>query len=102
MLLMVNDILINELGFIIENGDFKASLCDNQNIQALIISQQGEFKEFPLFGIGIDTYLNGSGVEQELRSLINTQLLRDGAVIIDLQLIQNEANKFDIFVNANY
>jgi len=99
---MANDILINDLGFIIENGDFKASLCDNQNIQSLLISQQGEFKEFPLFGVGIDTYLNGAGVEQELRSLINTQLQKDGANIIDLQLIQNEANKFDIFVNANY
>jgi len=99
---MANDILINDLGFIVENGDFKASLCDNQNIQSLLISQQGEFKEFPLFGVGIDTYLNGAGVEQELRSLINTQLQKDGANIIDLQLIQNEANKFDIFVNANY
>jgi len=99
---MANDILINDLGFIVENGDFKASLCDNQNIQSLLVSQQGEFKEFPLFGVGIDTYLNGAGVEQELRSLINTQLQKDGANIIDLQLIQNEANKFDIFVNANY
>jgi hypothetical protein len=99
---MANDILINDLGFIIENGDFKASLCDNQNIQTLITSQQGEFKEYPLFGIGIDSFVNGSGVEQELRSLISTQLRKDGANIIDLQLLQNEANKFDIFVNANY
>lgn len=68
------------------NGDFSFVESDNKLIATTVVSGKGEFKEFPLHGIGISQYLNSSINPQSLKRIIQTGLKSDGYnnVVIDL------------------
>lgn len=59
------------------NGDFKQGNAANQIPYYLIKSGIGNWKEFPLVGLGIDQYLNSDIDRYELQALIKEQLKSD-------------------------
>lgn len=59
-------------------GDFKIDFSDQQHIQDIIEASQGDYKEFPSLGVGIEAYLNSSGTEQTIERSVKLQLQSDG------------------------
>lgn len=58
---MNQDYLLDDDGdLLIANGDFVVGPSDNQHIRDILVSFQGEWKQFPLIGAGIITAINSS------------------------------------------
>jgi hypothetical protein len=86
---MVNqgDILFDEnTEDIIENGDHKVADATLQNQKVLLLLDKGGLKQFPTVGVGIRTFLNDDGSEDDLRSEITEQFERDGMKIQKLNV----------------
>ena len=94
---MASDILISNNDFIIENGDFKVGISDFQHFQVIINSQKGEFKQFPIIGVGIESYLNSNSSEQEIIGLIRDNLTLDKVKIVNISFKDKVLN-----LDANY
>lgn len=78
------DILLDENNeILITNGDLVISDASQQHVELLLLSNKGDFKQFPLTGIGLMRYLNAP-----LNNELKTQLYRD----IKLQLDDNGLN----------
>jgi len=76
------------------NGDFAAVDSDQQHIIDIVNSAQGHWKQFPLVGVGIDSFIGATSPDilQELERLIRLQLQSDGYgnITIDLSEFQSE------------
>lgn len=68
------------------NGDFLLTESDNKLIAVTVQSGKGEFKEFPLHGIGIFNYLNSNINKQSLERIIKTGLKSDGYGSVNVNL----------------
>jgi len=83
-----------------ENGDFKISESSQQNIEHIMLSHKGAYKEHPLLGVGIVDYLKGNTTINRLRleAEIEKQLKHDdfNVKIIDVSNIEN------ITIDGNY
>jgi len=72
------DIKTTETGdLFINNGDFATFESDDTHKQDIIQTNRGEWKEFPLCGVGIQNYLNAESPEQELEKIISIQFEAD-------------------------
>jgi hypothetical protein len=73
------DYLLDDDGDLkIVNGDFVIGDSDLQNINDILISEQGWWKEFPALGAGISKLLKGKVIPTLVESLIKAQLESDG------------------------
>jgi len=61
----------------IEDGDFAIGQSDDQNIEAILLAEKGQFYQFPLLGYGIKRKLYGSFYRLKERKLIREELKRD-------------------------
>jgi hypothetical protein len=84
------DISIKNDDVVIENGDFSIVPSDQQHVQDLIQSNTGEYKEFPLLGVGAKNYINSSGRLPELRRAIIWNLKSDGYNVRQISINGNE------------
>jgi len=99
---MAKDFLFDENGdIIIEDGDFAIGYSDEQHIQDLLFANKGEYKQFPLMGVGIIGFLkspldlvNRSKLERE----INLQLEADGATGVSVVYTEDR----NIEITADY
>lgn len=62
----------------IENGDFAIGDTTEQEVEAIIRSYQGYWKQFPLIGCAAPSYLGSPGNCEPLRRQIQIQLQSDG------------------------
>jgi len=76
---LYEDILLNDDEDLQDdgNGDFKVGDASNQLMYYIIVSGQGNWKEFPLVGVGIEKYLNSTINRYELEQIISGQLRTD-------------------------
>jgi hypothetical protein len=78
----VNDILLNDqLDLLIENGDFVVDVADEQIQELILLASKGSFRESPLTGVGIVSYLKSRlspALVDKLRQTINLQMQYDG------------------------
>lgn len=81
---------------IILNGDFKIDDSDSQHVEHILIANKGQFRQFPLIGMGIGRSLNGSINSQSLRQQIKIQLESDGFNVRQIQIDPNDELKIDI------
>lgn len=81
---------------IILNGDFKIDDSDSQHVEHILIADKGQFRQFPLIGMGIGRSLNGSINSQSLRQQIKIQLESDGFNVRQIQIDPNDELKIDI------
>lgn len=75
----------------IENGDFVVADSQNQSIELLLSSAQGEWKESPLTGANLHKAQNGK-IDRDLYRHINVQLKADGFKPTKLQITENGIN----------
>lgn len=59
------------------NGDFKTGDASNQLMYYIVKSGRGNWKEFPLVGVGIEGYVNSDIGQYDLEQLIKGQLRTD-------------------------
>ncbi|WP_028888351.1 hypothetical protein [Tenacibaculum ovolyticum] len=92
--------LNEEMDLVFENGDFSIEDTDQQNIELILLTHKGSFKEYPILGVGITDYLKSPEIISRLRleNEINNQLEYDNFTIkeVDVNNLEN------IHIDGNY
>ncbi len=97
----MNDIVLDDSGdLLITAGDFTVDDCIGQEIQDIIMSYPGWWKEYPLVGCAAPNYLNSPGTGQQLSNAIAQQLRLDGKVITSYSSSMNANGSVTINVNG--
>lgn len=74
---------------LIVDGDFVIGESDMQHIHHILIAEQGDYKESPIIGIGIEKYINSTVDPVTIGSFINTatkHLKYDGFTNIEIDM----------------
>lgn len=69
--------VLRDADFVLLVDDFKPGEADNLYIQFILVSSPGHWKEFPLIGVGLFNYLQGTQSRQVLQRAIREQLESD-------------------------
>ena len=86
---MPTDILLNDDGDLqFENGDFKKGESTYQHQRFLLTSQKGEWREYPLVGVGLQDYLNDHNLS-DLSFEIENQFENDGMSVREISVFEN-------------
>ena len=98
----MNDFLLTSLNgdLNIINGDLSIGNTDFQNQHDIILFYQGELKQFPNVGVGLNGYLGGDFNMTVLKSLINSQLKNDGFKTKIPTITFDGNNNLNIITNA--
>ena len=72
------DIRLQDNDLLISGGDLVVGASDMQHIEDTINAFPGWWKEHPKDGVGIFSYINSSGTQQELARKIKLELQADG------------------------
>lgn len=92
-----NDLIFGTDGDLsIVNGDFEIAQSDDQNIEAIILAEKGQFYQFPLLGYGITTKLKGPFSKLTEKKLIREALKRDNYNVTTLTI----SDDFEVTVDA--
>lgn len=70
------------------NGDFVVDESDYQHVQHIMLADYGDLREFPVVGVGIRRYMNGSLLRgsSNLKNRVQLQLELDGFRVDELRL----------------
>lgn len=90
------DIKIEDSDLYFYNGDFSIWESDQQHVEDIISENLGAYKKFPNVGVGIYSYLNGSGVSGILSNEIRKQLSQDGFGVVNIDIDSN----FNVNIDA--
>ena len=87
----------------ISTGDFTMVESTGQHQRQLLLNNQGDFKQNPLTGIGLNNYIDDEGPADLIRTTTQ-QLQKDGMTIVNLQSNSNGLadTTIKIFENAFY
>lgn len=73
------DIITDSNGEIeILNGDIFINDSDSQHVEMILTADKGQFRQFPLIGVGIKKFSNGPLSPQFIKQSIKLQLESDG------------------------
>jgi hypothetical protein len=93
------DIITDENGDIeFLNGDLKVNESDAQHVDHIITTDKGQFRQFPLLGVGIGRLLNGTPNQIEVQQQIRLNLESDGYNV--RQITIDNTKGFDIDIDA--
>lgn len=85
---LVKDVLIDSsYDLQVVNGDFVVKPSDQQHVQLIIITAMGEWKQFPLLGVGIEQFINAPASLQQLSKGIQLQLQSDNYTVKTLKVL---------------
>jgi len=92
--------LDNDTDLTFTNGDIVIANTDQQNLELILLSHKGAFKEFPIIGVGITDYLKSPEIISRLRleNEITNQLEYDNFTISEVDVNNLE----DITIDGNY
>jgi hypothetical protein len=77
----MTDILIEEGGdVLLRGGDFASGTSDEQQVQLILASSQGEWKQYPELGVALYRAKNGR-IDSFMERDIRVQLQADGFVL---------------------
>ncbi len=94
----VFDILSDESGdLMIKNGDFVIGESSLQHIHDIVIAEKGEYKQYPMLGVGIRQELLSNTTEVELKHMIRKELELDGMTVEQIKF-----NHGEIDIDAYY
>lgn len=98
---MVKDIIIDDEGDLVftSDGDFTVKSSDEQHVVLLFNTALGSWKQWPLVGIGIQSYLGSSGQSLQIKRLATLQLQADGYRNVDVTIIDTPESP-NYYVNA--
>lgn len=97
------DLATENNDFIFKDGDFFFEDSNQQHAEAIMLSNKGDFREFPDVGLGINSFLNSPGYyeAQLLEQQARAQFQKDGFKIQDLDVIFDLAtNNLTVKTNA--
>lgn len=60
------------------NGDIFINESDSQHVEMILTADKGQFRQFPLIGVGIKKFSNGPFSPQAIKQSIKLQLESDG------------------------
>jgi hypothetical protein len=90
---MAKDILLDENGDLkIANGDFVIGDSNDQEIENLLVSAKGAFKEFPLVGGDIGKMLKSRSGQTAALKEIKYQLKNDGFDDYNIKIDDQDIN----------
>ena len=92
----VKDILLIENEYDFSNGDFNIGESDTQHIQDIVFETTGAYKQYPLVGVGIVSYLNSSGAQLLLSREMQIQLETDGYLVNEIAFDGNNVSNFTV------
>jgi hypothetical protein len=93
----VQDILIDiNYDMLITNGDIAIGEATYQHVYLILSSQKGEWKQYPLLGVGIEDKL-GDNDTNYWKYLIRSELRKDGLEIDRLDISDDQ-----LIINAKY
>lgn len=69
--------VLRDRGFEAVAGDFATGDIDNNYIEYILLSSPGHWKEFPVVGVALYKYLNGTKSPQVISRAIRMQLEND-------------------------
>jgi hypothetical protein len=75
-------------------GDITFALSDQQNIDDILISFPGEWKQYPQVGVGLPSFLNGSQ-GNKLIADSKLQLIADGFIGTPIVTLNNSILEID-------
>lgn len=79
----------------IANGDLFVDDSDQQHIQHILVADSGQFRQWPLLGVGIKKYLNGSANQTDIKQTIRVQLRSDNFTVKTLEVKNDYSIKID-------
>lgn len=71
-------------------GDFDVVESTNQEIEHILRSNKGVWKQSPLVGVGLFNYLNGSFTAEQIKKAIQIQMNYDGISTDEITIIDGE------------
>ena len=93
-----HDLILNNGDLQIVDGDFVISRSDNQNIELILLSSIGSWKQSPLLGADISQDLNGLFTPQ-VKGRITKQLFIDGYNNVDIRF-NTSTSKIELKING--
>jgi hypothetical protein len=90
-----NDLLVDEI-----TQDFSVGDSTVQEVESIVLSYPGWWKEYPLVGCAAPNYLNSPGAGQQLSNSINQQLKLDGKTLTSFSASMNADGTLTINVNG--
>ena len=97
----MNDFVLDNSGdLLITNGDFSVGDSTGQEVQDIIMSYPGWWKQYPQAGCSAPNSINSPGNGQELSNTIMQQLKMDGKTVTSLSTAVNANGVLTINVNG--
>ncbi|MBE9468970.1 MAG: hypothetical protein IMY72_11725 [Bacteroidetes bacterium] len=94
-------ILDENRDLICENGDFTSGNSDAQNVDLLLVSTKGSYKESPVIGVGLIHWLKTQNASlRSMRREIIVQLENDGYKASNFSVEDN--GEFNLDYTNNY
>lgn len=94
---LVFDILLDEdFELKITNGDFAIGECTQQHQNLLLLSHKGSFRQSPLVGVGLSSFLMDNDLTR-LKEEVQKQFELDGMVFRSLEAESFEDLEIDAF-----
>jgi hypothetical protein len=85
---LINDFIYSD-DIPLKFGDFIVAESEQAHIEDIIVSNKGEYRQYPLLGVGALNFLNGNTGLDEVRRRISTQLKYDNFVIKSISLLKS-------------
>ena len=96
---MVQDIMLDDnQDLMIAAGDFAVAESTQQHERMTIESAKGDWRQFPIFGVDIQRYLNDE-TPGDLVSAIKTELKNDGMIGVRVKINPQTG---DILIDGEY
>lgn len=81
---------------VIQNGDFLVDESDNQHIEHILKADRGQFRQWPLVGVGVTRLRNSSVDRVALSQLIRLQLTGDNYLVKSIRITPGDELKISI------
>jgi len=91
------DIIVDQTGDLeILNGDIFVNESDSQHLEFIVTADKGQFRQFPLIGVGIRRFSSGPFDAQAIRQAIKLQLESDGYNVRKVSVSNNGTGQIEI------
>lgn len=85
---------------LIQNGDLKIGASDPMHVADLIGSYPGDWKQFPLRGVGVNNFSGSTGEEQAIDNQIRQQVIADNYQVKSLAAKFDSSNNLTIDIDV--
>lgn len=83
---MIKDVIYSKDAAPTNGGDWIVLESEQMHIEDIILSNKGEWRQFPLLGVGGLNFLNSTLSVDEIRKRVSTQLVFDNFNVDEISL----------------